>query len=507
MIPAIANAIYDAVGVRIDEVPITPDKVLKGLELKRQGKPRPRGPGAAPALHVQGAASSVESAFGQPADAIAHAVRAVRADDCGSPSLMMRLPPFTYWRPDGRPTPRALMAEHGPDAMLVAGGTDLYPNMKRRQFEPTRAGGPARHPGAAAACRGAARDGLRIGAGTDAHRRCSRHPEHGARTIPRWRRPPALVSSPQLRNMGTLGGNVCVDTRCNYYNQSYAVAEGDRLLHEEGRRHLPGGAGQLRAAGRCRRRTRRRCCGAWAHRSRLVGPAGERTMPIARALSGRRHRVPGQAARRGPDRASRCPPADGWRSAYLKLRRRGSFDFPVLGVAVALRHGAATSCARRASCWARWRRCRARRTEAAAVLVGQRLEPELIARGRRARRRAGEAARQHRLHAPLPQEDDARVRRARAAPARRARRHRTPDPVIEEGRVTALGERIKALRAGARAAAAAARREGGADAEHGVADRVGPAHALAQHAGPASPTRSACPSPRSSTAARRAAST
>ena len=30
-----------------------------------------------------------------------------------------------------------------------------------------------------------------------------------------------LVSSPQLRNMGTLGGNVCVDTRCNYYNQSY----------------------------------------------------------------------------------------------------------------------------------------------------------------------------------------------------------------------------------------------------------------------------------------------
>jgi CO/xanthine dehydrogenase FAD-binding subunit len=73
------------------------------------------------------------------------------------------------------------------------------------------------------------------------------------------------------------------------------------------------------------------------------------------------------------------PAADGWRSAYLKLRRRGSFDFPVLGVAVAVKIdgeavrearivlGAVASLPRPA-------------TDAAAALVGERLTPELIER-------------------------------------------------------------------------------------------------------------------------------
>jgi 4-hydroxybenzoyl-CoA reductase alpha subunit len=70
VIPAIANAIYDAVGVRIDQVPITPDMVLRGLELKRQGKPARIGPERLP-LFAFKAPLVVESAFGQPADAIA----------------------------------------------------------------------------------------------------------------------------------------------------------------------------------------------------------------------------------------------------------------------------------------------------------------------------------------------------------------------------------------------------------------------------------------------------
>ena len=50
VMPALANAVYDAVGVRIDELPITPDKVLKALELKRQGKPARVGPEHFPAV-------------------------------------------------------------------------------------------------------------------------------------------------------------------------------------------------------------------------------------------------------------------------------------------------------------------------------------------------------------------------------------------------------------------------------------------------------------------------
>ena len=69
VIPAIANAIYHAVGVRMDQVPITPDMVLRGLELRRQGKPARIGPDTLP-LFTFKEPLAVESAFGQPADAI-----------------------------------------------------------------------------------------------------------------------------------------------------------------------------------------------------------------------------------------------------------------------------------------------------------------------------------------------------------------------------------------------------------------------------------------------------
>jgi len=69
VIPAIANAIYHALGVRIDEVPITADKIVKALELKRTGKPARVGPTRLPLLAFK-APLAVESAFGQPADAV-----------------------------------------------------------------------------------------------------------------------------------------------------------------------------------------------------------------------------------------------------------------------------------------------------------------------------------------------------------------------------------------------------------------------------------------------------
>ena len=69
VIPAIANAINHALDIRIDEVPITPDKILKALELKRLGKPARVGPVKLP-LFTFKEPIVVESAFGQPADAV-----------------------------------------------------------------------------------------------------------------------------------------------------------------------------------------------------------------------------------------------------------------------------------------------------------------------------------------------------------------------------------------------------------------------------------------------------
>jgi 4-hydroxybenzoyl-CoA reductase subunit beta len=285
---------------------------------------------------------------------------------------MMRLPEFAYLAPVSVGDAVKLMGDHGPAAMFVAGGTDLYPNMKRRQFEPSVLIG-LRGIRELAGVRGSSRAGLSIGAGTTlaavaAHAEVARH-------YPGLATAAGLVSSPQLRQMGTLGGNVCVDTRCNYYNQSYewrrAVnfcmkKDGDICLVAPG-------------SSRC-----------WAVSSsdtapmlwslgaqvRLTGPAGDRLIPIS-AL----YRDDGiQYLGKEPDEILTeivLPPAEGWRSVYLKLRRRGSFDFPVLGVAVALRMedvtvreaaitlGAVASQPRPAP-------------EAAAVLVGQRLTPELI---------------------------------------------------------------------------------------------------------------------------------
>jgi len=70
VMPAIANAVYQAVGVRVDELPITPDKILKGLECKRQGKPARVGPDRIPRFQFKDPVV-VDSAFGQPAEAVA----------------------------------------------------------------------------------------------------------------------------------------------------------------------------------------------------------------------------------------------------------------------------------------------------------------------------------------------------------------------------------------------------------------------------------------------------
>ena len=285
---------------------------------------------------------------------------------------MMRLPPFTYLAPVSAVDAVKLMADHGRDAMLVAGGTDLYPNMKRRQFEPSVLVG-LRGIKELVGVRGSARDGITIGSGTTLTA-TAQHAEI-ARHYPALATAAGLVSTPQLRNMGTLGGNVCVDTRCNYYNQSYQWRKAVNFcMKKDGEICLvaPGSP---------------RC---WAVSSSdtapvlwslgatvtLLGPAGERRIPIS-AL----YRDDGiEYLAKRPEElltAIELPPAEGWRSVYLKLRRRGSFDFPVLGVAVALRMegeivrqarivlGAVASLPREA-------------VDAGRLLDGQRLTPELI---------------------------------------------------------------------------------------------------------------------------------
>lgn len=127
---------------------------------------------------------------------------------------MLRLPQFEVIAPDTIDEVVAAMQTRG--ARLVAGGTDLLPNLKHRLARPPVLVSLNR---VSALRQVAARDGhLHIGASvtlTDV----SEHPE--IRThLASLARAAGLVASPSIRNMGTIGGNIHLDTRCRYVNQS-----------------------------------------------------------------------------------------------------------------------------------------------------------------------------------------------------------------------------------------------------------------------------------------------
>src|SRR5438132_572393 len=129
---------------------------------------------------------------------------------------MMRLPNFTFRSARSVREAAELLAATPGDAMLVAGGTDLLPNMKRRQQVPQTLISLRRVEELRGISNGS---GLTIGAGvtlSEIVRDANVRGAYGAL----WQAA-SQVATPHLRNMGTLGGNLCLDTRCNYYDQNY----------------------------------------------------------------------------------------------------------------------------------------------------------------------------------------------------------------------------------------------------------------------------------------------
>ena len=287
--------------------------------------------------------------------------------------LMLRLPPFRYLAPGTIEQATQMLAQEGERAMLVAGGTDLYPNMKRRQFTPPVLIG-LRGIAALKDISGSPEQGMRVGAGVTLTT-LANHPafiEHYAALATAS----GSVSTPQLRNMGTIGGNLLLDTRCNYYNQTEFWRHSiDYCMKKDGEICLvaPGSP---------------RC---WAISSadtapvlvsldayvRLVNVRGERVLPVRELF---RDDGINPYTRSNDEILSEIilPPADGWRSVYLKLRRRGSFDFPILGVAVALRFAGDGTVADARITLGAVASHPVEATEAVKLMLGQHLTPELI---------------------------------------------------------------------------------------------------------------------------------
>jgi len=245
---------------------------------------------------------------------------------------MLRLPKFRYLQPRSLNDAVRMMADSGPDAMFVTGGTDLYPNMKRRQQTPKIVIGLAQLK-ELRRIKGKLKEEVVLGAGltlnevTDDARIQRGYPAVAKAT--------ELISTPLLRNMGSIGGNLLLDTRCNYYDQNY---EWRKAIHFCMKKD-----GEIcwvaPSSPRCWAVQSSDCAPvmvAIGAKVKLVSSSGERVIPAAELYNddGIRH------LNKRPDELLTeiyLPPTNGWRATYWKLRRRGSFDFPVLGVASCLR--------------------------------------------------------------------------------------------------------------------------------------------------------------------------
>lgn len=249
---------------------------------------------------------------------------------------MMRLPRFRYLAPRTVAEAAAALADLGPEAAPLAGGTDLLPNMKRRQQTPGTVIGLR---GIAALHERSGRPDRGVTLGAMTRLRDVETDRALAAAWPALPRAASLVATPPLRNMGTLGGNVCLDTRCTYYDQSEAWRASIGYCMKKDGEVCWVAPGSSRCWAVSSSDTAPVLCAIGA-RVTLVSRQGERTVPIEALFAddGIRH------LERRPDEILSAlhlpPPEPGDRATYLKLRRRGSFDFPVLGVAARVRLGA-----------------------------------------------------------------------------------------------------------------------------------------------------------------------
>ena len=243
---------------------------------------------------------------------------------------MMRLPLFEFRAPRTLEEAARILDGERTNAMPLAGGTDLLPNMKRRQQVP-RMLMSLRH--IESLNRVALNDyGSRLGA-------CLTLSEIAADSrfrngLTALAQSASLVATPQIRNMATLGGNICLDTRCNYYDQSYEWRKSINFcLKKDGTTcWVAPGSRKCVAVSSTDTGPALMALGA---RVRLVSRSGEREV----LLSDLYNNDGIDYMKRRPDEILAevlLDPLHGWKSTYWKLRRRGSFDFPVLSVAAAV---------------------------------------------------------------------------------------------------------------------------------------------------------------------------
>ena len=248
----------------------------------------------------------------------------------------MSLPQFKLLRPKSVSEAIEFLNSRGAVSgatQILAGGTDFIPSMRQKLFEPEYVLDLSR----VTAMRGISPqpDGsVEIGALTTlrAIERSSFLQQH----YPVLTEAAATVASPVLRNMGTIGGNICLDTRCLWYNQSLAWRKGCGFcIKKDGDLcHVAPGGTKCWAVFSGDTPPALLCLNAEIE---IANAAGIRRVPLRDFYTGLgdnyRKLQPNELVTRIFLPAS----AAGYRGVYRKLRVRGSIDYPLAGVAVVMK--------------------------------------------------------------------------------------------------------------------------------------------------------------------------
>jgi len=244
----------------------------------------------------------------------------------------LSLPQFKLLRPRSVAEAVEFLAQHSPDVQVIAGGTDLIPSMRQKLFAPRYV----------LDIRGVAelRDIRRTPAGVEIGALTTLTQIERSALVrelyPVLRQAAATVASPVLRNMGTIGGNICLDTRCLWYNQSLAWRKGCGFcIKKDGDLcHVAPGGDFCWAAFSGDTPPALLCLDAEIE---IAGPQGTRRVLLRDFYTGDGDQYRKLEKNELLTRVFLPAAMAGYHGVYRKLRLRGSIDYPLAGVAVALK--------------------------------------------------------------------------------------------------------------------------------------------------------------------------
>ena len=289
----------------------------------------------------------------------------------------MRLPKFEHLQPESMEEALDLLSEHGEEVRVIAGGTDLLVSMKHRLLTPKYL---LNLKGLELDFIEEGKEGLRIGALTRLTT-IIKSPLVQEK-FPVLAQAASYVSAPPLQNMGTLGGNLCLNTRCFFYNQSQFWRQARSLCFKTGGEmcHVVKGGdhcysvyqGDLAPV-----------LIALEARVKLVKKGGEWVIPLLDLYTDKGEEPialeVGEILTEVEIPATTNLPTASWGGDYQKLRYRGAMDFPLMGVAAVLNWNG-EGCARAKVVLTAVASAPVLVEEASRLLEGQKPDEEVVAR-------------------------------------------------------------------------------------------------------------------------------